>query len=444
MKSIKIFSIVLLTSLNAYSQETIVTPEKQQKIKEYISHFETNGQLMGNLSIYENGNEVLNSTFGEQNIHAAESEIRGYTVGSITKMFTALLFAKLYEDGEIGLDEKLSNYYSQIPNSDKIELKHMLSHTSGLGDYLVKNDSLMYWLKNPQTDEDIINEIIRQDVSFQPGDSLEYSNSAYYLLARILEKKHGKPFKNIIADEIATPLGLQNTLGIDQFSVHKNIAKSYKKKNGTWSEMEELYFPNVSGAGDIVSNAFDLNKFLNAIFSNQIISQSTLNEMLPAKGDWFGMGIMKVPFYEVISFGHGGNTYGTSSVMSYNPSNNLAISYIINGENHPTNDFAIGLLSIVYDKEFTLPDFHEYAADKKFYEFYEATYGAEGFPITIKIYQEEGELRGEGEGQPSFALTPTEKHVFKFQSAGIKLTFDIEKGNMMLEQAGQKFELKKL
>ena len=391
----------------------------------------------------ENGKESFNQTFGEINKVTNASSKRKYTVGSITKLFTAVLFAKLVEAKQISLEEKLSNYFPNIPNANKIEIKHMLNHTSGLKNYVSKGDSLHFWLSEPQTKKEILNEIVAQGILFEPGESMKYSNSAYYLLGRILEKKHQKPYEKILTDEITIPFNLNNTIALAENSTYDNVAKSYEKKNGNWEEMKEFYFPNTFSAGYIASTAFDMNTFLNALFTGKIIKKETLQDMLPQGEDWFGLGVMKAPFYEHVGYGHGGDTYGTHSVASYLPEKNLAITYIVNGENYPTNEFAIGLLSIIYDKEYKLPEFTEYIPEKRFLKLYEGTYGADGFPITVKIYEEDGSLKAQGEGQPAFTLNPVEKHIFDFKKAGLEIEFKPFDNTLIFNQAGRTFELKK-
>jgi D-alanyl-D-alanine carboxypeptidase len=444
MKSntIKVTTLILaiVLPLFMFAQNNIITSEKKKQIEDYINYFETNDQLMGNVSIFENGKEVINKTFGPKN----NADSTKYAVASTTKMFTGVLIAQMFESNKFDYDEKLSSYFPQVPNSNKITIKHMLNHTSGLKDYAVKNDSLEYWLHDPVENEDIIKEIIRQGVDFQPGDSLSYSNSAYYLLARILEQKNHKAFKQLVAENIANPLGLKNTFGIDENSKQLNLAKSYEKKNSQWQVMEEFYFPNTSGAGDIISNAHDLNIFIQALFSEQLIKSSTLKKMLPVDDDWFGLGIMKAPFHEYIAYGHGGNSEGTESVTSYNPNNKLAFTYIVNGQKYPNNNkFAKGLLSIIYDKDFELPEFKEYIPEKSFLELYKGTYGAEDFPMNIEIYLEENQLKAQAEGQDAFTLTPTKKHIFEFAKGGIEIEFKPFENKFILKQAGQIFELKK-
>ncbi|WP_176223782.1 serine hydrolase domain-containing protein [Marivirga sericea] len=443
MKALVLF-FAIATSQAVYSQEISFDSEKSAEIKNYIKHFEDSNQLMGTVSIFQNGREVINETFGKRNIKTGSLEERKYAIGSTTKLFVGVLFAKLKEDNRISFVENLSNYFPEIPNANKISIRQMLNHTSGLRDYVSKGDSLHFWLTKPRATEEIMDEIISAGVAFQPGDSFEYSNSAYYLLGKILEEKYNKSFSQIIQDEISAPLNLENTFVIDDEAEQNSIAKSYEQKKGEWVEVEEFYFPNTFSAGGIASTAFDLNTLLVSLFNQEIIKDKTLKAMLPMEDDWFGLGIMKAPFYEHTSYGHGGDTYGTHSVAMYNPSNRLAVTYMINGEHYPTNDFAIGLLSIMYGKEYTLPDFKEYKGNEKYFELYEGNYGAEGFPMNVKIYVEEGELKAQAEGQPSFTLTPTEKHVFEFSKAGIEIGFKPFENTLILNQGGQVFELKQL
>ncbi len=228
-------------------------------------------------------------------------------------------------------------------------------------------------------------------------------------------------------------MGLKNTFSIDETNFYKNIAKSYEKKNGKWIELDEFYFPNVSGVGD----------FLSDLFSNKIIKKETLNKMLPQGKSPFGLGIMKVPFYEHIIYGHAGDTYGTHSLAIYDPKNNIAITYIINGENYPAKRFGIGLFSIVYNKEYKLPEFKTYIADKRYFELYEGLYTSKKTAITLKIYREDGTLKAKANGQAPFTLTPIEKHIFEFAKAKIQVKFIPNENKMIFTQGGQQYEFQK-
>ena len=431
---------ILCIALMAQDQ-ALVTPEKIQELNAYVDHFIENEQLIGSLSINESGKEVMYRSFGNPQNASQNNQVVQGTIGSITKMFTAVLFAQLEEAGKIDFDEKLSIYYPTIPNAENITLHHMMTHTSGLRDYIVKEDSLAYWLKDPVSTNEIIFEIIRQGISFSPGDSLDYSNSAYYLLGKILEKKQGKPFHQILEDNILKPLQLKQTFAIHPDSDISKVEKSYLKKKDKWKIIDEFYFPNAFSAGCLVSSATDLNRFITAVVAEELISEYTLQNMLPKKDKFFGHGIMKAPFYEHMGFGHGGDTYGTHSAMSYFPENELAISYIINGENYPTNDFAIGLLSIIYDKDYQLPEFNSFDVDEEIFTHYTGTYSCDLIPIDIKVFEEDGILMAQGDGQASFPLNPISETTFEYKVAGVFIEFHASENTMSFTQGEQEFEM---
>lgn len=133
-----ILSIFLVISSISFAQEQLITKDKKQEIYNYINHFEHHNKLMGTVSVFENGQEVISKTFGKLNVKSPSTENKKYAIGSITKLFTAVLMAKLKENNKIDFNEKLSAYFPSITNAKNITLKQMLNHTSGLKNYVVK------------------------------------------------------------------------------------------------------------------------------------------------------------------------------------------------------------------------------------------------------------------------------------------------------------------
>ncbi len=440
----KIIYILLAVFLHPFIglTQSIVTADKEHRINEFIALLEKENQLGGGITITEKGKDTYSRTFGV-NAEKLDSEIT-FQIGSVTKMFTAVLVAQLVEKGALKFDTKLENYFPNVKGAKDISIKQMLNHTSGLGDYVVKNDSLFYWLLDVQTEQELLNEIHRQDLVFQPGDSMQYSNSAYYLLARIVEKENRMDFKKCVQKHIATPLGLTLTSAVDRTQDYTGVAPSFKFMDGEWTEIEDFYFPNASGAGDVFSTPSEMNVFLRGLHEGALISTETLKKMLPADDEWFGMGFMKVPFYDHVGVGHGGDTYGTHSVASYFQDLDLAITYCVNAERYPTNEFAIGILNILFDKEFEHPEFSHYNPDRLLFKSYAGTYTSDDLPIDIKIYQENGELHAQGDGQPSFILSPTAEHAFEFIQAGLTIVFQPNEDKMIFNQGGMEFEMMKL
>lgn len=125
-------------------------------------------------------------------------------------MVTAILILKLIENGKLKLDTKLSDFYPEITNSQKITIKNMLEHTSGLGNFAIRDGTM--WVIDKVSEQEILDEIKKQGVSFEPNEKVVYSNSAYILLRKIIEKKYRKDYHEIVQKEIVQPIGLKNLL----------------------------------------------------------------------------------------------------------------------------------------------------------------------------------------------------------------------------------------
>ncbi len=443
-----IFITYLLLSINlvGFTQTKLIATAKKDSIEQYIIYLEQQNELIGSIAIYENGQPSFKRDFGQMakgTILQKQKSIK-YQIGSISKLFTAVMLAQLQENGQISFEEPLSNYFNKMPNANRITLRQMLNHTSGMKDYVVKEDTLSYWLVQPQTQATILKEIQKQGVLFEPGDSVSYSNSAYYLLARILEKKYKKDYASILQQQITRPLALSNTTASSALKKSPVGITSYNKIQNRWEEITEFNFFNASGVGDIVSTTDDLNIFINALEAGRIIKTSTFKNMQPVEKKWFGLGVMKVPFYEHTGLGHGGDTYGTHCVVSIFPKENLSIAYCVNGQSYLTNDFAKDILSILFDKKFKYPNFSTSVEDTSNFSSIVGTYGGEDFPINLKIFNEGNLLKAQGDGQPSFNLTAIGINTYEFKQAQIVIQFNIENNSLSITQAGKSSELYKI
>lgn len=446
MKNIALILIAFLFSGITKGQNTTIAinDEKKQAIENYLNYLEEQNQIIGAVSIAQNGKEIYTRSFGQKNLtqEILNPEKLRYQMGSITKMFTAILIAKLVEKKRISYEDKLVKYFPEMPNSKKIKISHMLNHTSGLKGFIVKDDNMPEWLFEPVKSSEIINEIVRQGIAFEPGKGLKYSNGAYYLLTKIVEKKYKKTYKEIVEEKILKPLGLTKINSIAASDRYSDIARPYEKLE-KWTEVQDFYFPNVAGVGDMIASPQDLNRFIHSLFEHKVVKKETLLEMLPKGEKTFGYGIMAVPFYNQKLYGHGGDTRGTHCVMGYDADQKLAITYMINGEHFLTNDFAIGLLSILYDKDYEYPKFDIYKVDPTSLDAYVGTYSSATFPLKVTIFKEGNKLKAQATNQPSFVLTPTDKDLFAYQKAKLEIKFVVKEQKLILTQMGMSNELMK-
>ncbi|WP_444670982.1 serine hydrolase domain-containing protein [Flavobacterium columnare] len=346
----KIFIVLLLIiSNNLFAQKINL-----ENLDNYLNHIENNNLGTGRISIFKDGQEIYNKSFGQKNIpNLVYNDSSKYQIGSVTKLITATLLYKLIEKGKLTINDKLSDFYPEIPNSQKITIKNLLEHTSGLGSYVVKDGQV--WVTEKVTEKEIFNLIIKQGVSFEPNEKVAYSNTAYYLLTKIIEKKHKKPFHKVYTQEIAQPLKLRNLVSINSNPI--NVCKPYHYKIDKWQELEkDIDFLNVIGVGDMVSTPKDLNLFINNLFQNKIIKKESLENMLPSGNtDSWGRGIATWVFDGIVFYGHGGDTLGSHALLIYNKDKNLSIAYTTNGERIRKEEFAKHIVYSLYDKAFDFP-----------------------------------------------------------------------------------------
>ena len=406
-----------------------------QKVDSFISHIESNNREIGSVSIFKDGKEVYNKSFGQSKLENVQyNDKTKYQIGSITKMITATLIFELIESNKLNMDDELSKFYPKIPNSDQITIKNLLEHSSGLGDFTVKNDRIN-WLTEKVSEKKIFDEIIKQGVSFQPNEKIVYSNSGYFLLTKIVEKLYKNDYATVVSKQIAKPLNLKNLTSITKKT--KNIFPSYGYIN-KWKKITDFEFSNIIGVGDIVATTKDLNIFMYNLFQYEILKKESVEQMKPnhSKQETFGKGLMLIPFYEHVSYGHAGNTYGTHSIVLFNKKDGLGLSIAINGERYPHNDFTIGILSIIYGKDYDLPNFNTINLNTEDLNKFLGIYSSDEIELKVTITKNGNTLIAQGTGQPSIPLEAIGKNKFKSDKAGAKFEFNLRDNTMTLFQGG--------
>ncbi|WP_175622808.1 serine hydrolase domain-containing protein [Chryseobacterium schmidteae] len=401
------------------------------KIDDFLNYISQNKQGIGSITIFQNGKEIYQKSFGQDQLSNVKwDKNTGYQIGSISKLVTAVMLMQLEEKGKLKIDEKLSKYYPDVPNANKITLENLMNHTSGLGDYAGP------WLFGKTVgDKAILDTIKKHGVEFQPGEKERYSNSGYYLLSRILEKVAKKPYNVLLKENITSKANMKNTFSV--LDNQKNIFKSYENTTGKWTEVEDFDFRNCIGLGDITSTTYDLNLFINALFDYKFVKKETLDKMLPKSGKPFGLGVMTVPFYNQISYGHGGDTAGTHSLISYSPTEKYSISTIINGEKLAHREVFLGIINLVYDQEYEYPKFTELKkVSEKELQKYEGTYYSKDLKVDFKIFIKDENLFAQLADQPSFPLEYSEGDQFKNDNIGVEIAFAPEKKQLNLIQNG--------
>ena len=149
-----------------------------------------------------------------------------YSIGSISKQFTAAAILLLAEDGKLSLDDPVSRFVPHLTRGSEVTIRELLSHTSGYQDYWPQ-DYVMPSMLQPVTADKILDLWARKPLDFDPGTAWQYSNTNFVIAGLIVEKASGKPLLQFLSDRIFTPLGMKSVMNIDQERLTETDAIGY-------------------------------------------------------------------------------------------------------------------------------------------------------------------------------------------------------------------------
>ena len=405
------------------------------KLHNYFNTLEQNNKFMGSVAVSKNGEIIFSRSIGfadvENNIKATENS--KYRIGSISKTFTTVLILKAVEQKKLDLNQSIVKWFPKIKNAKKITVKHLLSHRSGLHNFTDNKDYLT-WNTQPKSEQEMIEIIAKGGSDFKPNSKAAYSNSNFVLLTYILEKVSTKSYSDLLQEYIAKPIGLKNTYVFGKINPGNNECNSYRFLD-KWKPETETDYTVPLGAGAITSTPSDLTKFADALFSGKLLTNESL-QIMKTINQGYGIGLFQIPFYENMGYGHTGGIDGFSSIFAHFEDSKISYALISNGTNINNNDISIAVLSAVYGKPYEIPVFTTYTLNSEDLDTYLGVYGSNEISLKITITKDGNTLLAQATGQPSFPLEATDKGKFKYDQAGIKLTFNPSVNSMILFQGG--------
>ncbi len=240
------------------------------------------------ICVRRKGAVIFSKGFGSANLEtaAAMTPASVCRIGSITKQFTAAAILQLAEEGKLSLNDNLAVYLPDFPNAERLSLRRMLSHTSGLGNYT--EGQINRFLQETRTDRSTAEMIkLMADASpklvYEPGTAWRYSNTAFVLLGVIIEKVSGKSYAQVMQERLFTPLGLTHTAVDDAADVVAGRASGYSSARQSASGFNNASFIAMSapgGAGNLRSTAEDLCAWHGALLGGKVLKPESLEAML--------------------------------------------------------------------------------------------------------------------------------------------------------------------
>lgn len=332
-------SSFFITRLIPYDSHKSLPAEMQQKISKAVNgamkEYSIPGAIVG---IWTRTDGLWIRAFGKSDLFAGkemkwDDKVR---IGSITKTFVATVMLQLAEEKKVRLDEPLAKYVPTIAGANKITLRQLLNHTSGIFDY---TEDEKFWpavLKDPLrtwSAQELVNIAAAHPPNFAPGERWSYSNTNYILLGMIIEMVTANKLEDEIQRRILEPLEFKKTT----FSVTPYISERYshgyidKDGDGKVSDIT-LLDPSVAwAAGAMISDLQELAVWVRILSSGSLLSEKAKNEQFKFVDTSqsylkYGLGVAKLGNF----VGHDGGIPGYNSAMFYLPAQDAVIIVLLN------------------------------------------------------------------------------------------------------------------
>lgn len=373
MRTLQFASMVCGTFLTlgaACKDTTDSTPDETREVgrrlDRYMQTQVKSNHFTGTVLVARNGKFLLAKGYGYSN---AEWETPNtlqtkFRLGSLTKQFTATAIMQLRAKGLLSLQDSVCKYLQPcIAAWEPVTLHHLLSHTSGIAGYGAMPDPKTRTIP-PWTASQIAAQFRDIPLEFAPGTQWKYSDWGYCLLGLVIESVAGKPYAQVLREQIFEPLGMHDT-GYDQAeTILERRANGYRTLDGHLENAEYINMAGPYSAGALYSTAQDLYRWDQALYTDAILPRSALGLMWTEVKDNYGYGWMvstpaalsKPPWalpkrFQVV---HPGSITGFTSEILRFPDEHVTVIVLANLE----DSHVVGpeLAAIVFGDLFSLPN----------------------------------------------------------------------------------------
>lgn len=338
----------------------VAQQDSSAEIDQYIKAEMRRQQIPGiSLAVVRHGKVALVRSYGLSNVEH-RIPVKPETVfqsGSIAKQFTAAAVMILVEEGKLSLDDKISTYVAGAPESWKdITVRHLLTHTSGMGDYPPDMDT-----RRDYTEDEFLAVIKSVPLAYPTGARWEYSNLDYVTLGILIHRVTGKFYGDFLAERVFRPLDMTTARVISEADIVPNRAAGYRLVKGELKNQEWVSpSTNTTADGSLYLTILDLAKWDAALYTDKPLKQSSLAQMwTPVELDGgtrkaYGFGWHTDEIHQRRVVYHGGAWQGFKSFIVRFPDDKLTIIFFANSWETKEFKLARGLTAIFYP-EFAPP-----------------------------------------------------------------------------------------
>ncbi|MFI5312303.1 MAG: serine hydrolase domain-containing protein, partial [Gemmatimonadales bacterium] len=300
--------------------------------------------------------------FAELNHDVPITPSTRFTVGSVSKQFTAASIALLAQRGSISLDDDVRKYVPELPAyQPPVTIRHLVHHTSGVRDFweLV---TLAGWRPDDgYTVDDMLNLAAHQKgLNFAPGAEYRYSNTGYLLLGVVVKRVTGQSLRAFADSAIFRPLGMRETFFLDDHTeIVPRRAPAYEPSRGGWKI--DVWNNDIVGQGGIVTSIADLQKWDENFYDAKVGGRELIAQ-LQVPGRITGSGPMTYAFGLTIEtyrgmrlVQHTGSTGGYRAAIYRFPDAHTSVAMLCNASTANTGQLALRMADVVLADRFTAP-----------------------------------------------------------------------------------------
>jgi CubicO group peptidase (beta-lactamase class C family) len=259
-----------------------------------------------------------------------------YSIGSISKQFTAAAILLLQEQGRLSLDDAVGKFVPGLTRGDEVTIRQVLSHTSGYQDYWPQ-DYMPPMMLRPTTSQAILDRWAKRPLDFDPGTKWQYSNTNYVIAGLIVERAGGAPLWTLLEQRVFTPLGMSSVTNTDEAPLPDRDPRGYFR----YALGPERPAPKegrgwLFAAGELAMTASDLGRWNQSMIRGAVLQPASYREMETAVtqangvGTAYGLGVRVTTLNGHRELEHNGEVMGFTAENIVLPDDGLAVSVLTN------------------------------------------------------------------------------------------------------------------
>jgi CubicO group peptidase (beta-lactamase class C family) len=339
---IEFICLIAISSISLTTQaQTVDTidPALKTRIDRIASQLlEQRAIPSASIAVVMGGKLVYTHAYGLAHIDpgvAATPDMR-YSIGSISKQFTATAILLLQEQGKLRLDDVVGKYVPGLTRGNEVTIREILSHTSGYQDYWPE-DYLMTPMEKPTAAQQILDNWAKKPLDFDPGTQWQYSNTNYVIAGLIVEKVSGEKLMDFLGEHIFHPLGMKSVWNSDEAKLTQSDATAYiRNALGPLRVAPKEGRGWMFAAGELAMTAHDLALWDQSLIARTILKPESYDEMftevktLDGKPTHYGLGVQIENREGHRSIEHGGEVTGFVSQNDVWVDDGIAVAVLTN------------------------------------------------------------------------------------------------------------------